>query len=768
METMSYPCSPLLSFPAHEESSYFIWSSQAALHANASLHVDPCSDQQEELDFLDTMVLDSSELHQHDAPDVDVSINCDGRILGQENGNLVAIQEELLEEDSLSDLLLAGVEAVEAGDSILSSVAFSRLDDFLSGIPANGAASSFDRLAYHFDQGLRSRMSSACTGCYQPEPLPSGNNMLVYQIMQELSPFVKFAHFTSNQAILDTTVGDMNVHVVDLNIGEGVQWSSLMSDLARRGGKSFRLTAITRYADYNDSTQDSAVHLLSEFAESLKLPFQYNSICMHNEEELHALSKECKGSVIMSCDTTCMYYKSLSTLQDVLLVCVKKLQPKLVVIVEEDLVRIGRGASPSSTSFGDFFFEALHHFTMVFESLASCFSGGNYEACLRIVEMDLVGPRIQDFVGKYGSVRVEANASEVLEGFRASQSYSKHTRKEDDRTRLERILLRMHSVVEKAEGHHITNQGMLLQLKGLMEGLYLGYYMLDKIKFQPPEEEIIEDEDERVRNFFSHIFFFKEDDLKIRELSLNFKTSQGKYLFVIEFIWDVDEAAWTKFQSYLQNMAGTGIKVVVIGRTENIAKFGTTQPIRVKRMSEEKYWYYFKALAFGSMDPDEHPKLASLGMQLAAEMKGGFLGATVYGELLRANPNTQFWQTILLSLREIAQKHLSSFGVHPADLFHRKIPVDFPRVAFVGTQVQRCLVYDLRVAGSGQSELPKITSQDVIMGADIPVEDKFEVLVWRSRIPPYCDYIVNYKKQKALCMVGRRNHLALRKYKKKS
>ncbi|KAF0895881.1 hypothetical protein E2562_016604 [Oryza meyeriana var. granulata] len=255
-------------------------------------------------------------------------------------------------------------------------------------------------------------------------------------------------------------------------------------------------------------------------------------------------------------------------------------------------------------------------------------------------------------------ILISAVAGDLISRFISSlaQNFSNHTCEEEDRTRLNRILLRMHSVVEEAEGRHITNRGMLLQLKGLIEGFYLGYYMLDKVKFQPPEEESIKDEDERVCNFFSHIFFFKEDDLKMGEHSVNSKASAGKYLFVIEFIWDVDEAAWAKFQLYLQNMAGTGIKVLVIGRTESIAKFGTTQPIRVKRLSEEEYWYYFKALAFGN----------------------------------------------------------------------------------------------------------------VILGADIPVEDKFDVLVWRSRIPPYCDYIVSYKKQKALCMVGRRNHLALRKYKKKS
>jgi hypothetical protein len=484
-------------------------------------------------------------------------------------------------------------------------------------------------------------------------------------------------------------------------------------------------------------------------------------------------------------------------------------------------------------------------------------------------------------------ILISAVATDLISRFISSvtQNYRNHIHKEDDRRRLERILLRMHSVVEEAGGRHITNQGMILQLKGLVEGFYLGYYMLDKIKFQPPEYEVsheiqsfalsacnsakrfrfadaiskrtpvafgsrsrtnlkdvvdgletkiadmrefvillgshprlprqpystylyidncmfgrrIEKEqvinfllcndphdpyvsilpiigpqrigkktlvqhaclDERVRDCFSHIFFFKEDDLKTGELSLNSKASQGKYLFVIEFIWDVDEAAWTKFQSYLQNMPATGIKVVVIGRTEDIAKFGTSQPIRVKRLSEEEYWYYFKALAFGSMDPDEHPKLASLVMQLATEMNGSFLSATIYGELLRANPNTQFWKRILLFVRELARKHLTSSGLHPDDLFERNIPVDMSRIAVVDGQVQGCLLYDVRVAGPADGELPKLTSRDMLLGCDIPVEDKFDVLVWRSRIPPYCNYIVTYEKRKPRRMVRKRNTIYL-------
>ncbi|KAG8088962.1 hypothetical protein GUJ93_ZPchr0011g27149 [Zizania palustris] len=502
---------------------------------------------------------------------------------------------------------------------------------------------------------------------------------------------------------------------------------------------------------------------------------------------------------------------------------------------------------------------------------------------------------------------VSAVAGDLISRFISSvaQNYSSHGCKEEDLVRLERVLLRMHSVVEEAEGRHITNRGMLLQLKGLVEGFYFGYYMLDRAKSSQlaEQDDITQDEvsheirsfalstpnstkrfrfadavrkhtsvafgsrrsgstrnlkgavecleakiahmrefivllgsyprlprqpystylfmdkcmfgrhlekeqvidfllcsdddapdhpyvsvlpvigphrigkktlmqhachDERVRNRFSHIYFFKQDELGAGELSINCKVSSGKYLFVIEFVSDVDEAAWTKFRSYLQGMSATGIKVVVIGRTEHIAKFGTSQPVRMKWLSQEEYWYYFKALAFGSMDPDEHPKLVSLGMQLAAVLKGAFLGANILGEVLRANPSAKFWHNSLSIFTELVDNNLSSFDAHPEDLLDRNSPVYFTKVAHVGTKVQGGLLYDLREAGPAECELAKITSRDMILGGDIPDEHKFDVLIWKSRIPPYHGYIATFEKREPGCIVGRGGHSPLRRHKRKS
>lgn len=154
-------------------------------------------------------------------------------VAGHENGNVVATQEE-----SAGDLLLAGAMAVDAGDAVHASAIMSRLDDLLADIAGRRsceATSPVDHLAYYFARGLKLRISGAATPASSPPPPAANWSSPAYRMLQELTPFVKFAHFTANQAILEATADDLDVHVVDFNVGEGVQWSSLMSDLAAAG-----------------------------------------------------------------------------------------------------------------------------------------------------------------------------------------------------------------------------------------------------------------------------------------------------------------------------------------------------------------------------------------------------------------------------------------------------------------------------------------------------------------------------------------------------
>ncbi|XP_028802011.1 DELLA protein GAI-like [Neltuma alba] len=71
----------------------------------------------------------------------------------------------------------------------------------------------------------------------------------IYRISQpfiESYPYLKFAHFTANQAILEAFPTADRVHVIDFELRQGMQWPALMQALALQpnGPLTFRLTGI--------------------------------------------------------------------------------------------------------------------------------------------------------------------------------------------------------------------------------------------------------------------------------------------------------------------------------------------------------------------------------------------------------------------------------------------------------------------------------------------------------------------------------------------
>ncbi|KAI3816885.1 hypothetical protein L1987_10669 [Smallanthus sonchifolius] len=65
---------------------------------------------------------------------------------------------------------------------------------------------------------------------------------LVQMHFYEACPYLKFAHFTANQAILEAFAGKKKVHVIDFDMKQGMPWSALA--LRPGGPPTFRLTGI--------------------------------------------------------------------------------------------------------------------------------------------------------------------------------------------------------------------------------------------------------------------------------------------------------------------------------------------------------------------------------------------------------------------------------------------------------------------------------------------------------------------------------------------
>ncbi|XP_039794781.1 putative disease resistance protein RGA3 [Panicum virgatum] len=257
-------------------------------------------------------------------------------------------------------------------------------------------------------------------------------------------------------------------------------------------------------------------------------------------------------------------------------------------------------------------------------------------------------------------------------------------------------------------------------------------------------------EDARVRDHFSEILFLHGHDLTGVDLAAlkeryvtehrnhgsNSNKEGRRLLIVVELVGTLTEDVWNRLCSAYMRHVPSGSKIIVTSQSDEIIKFGTTRALSLKYLSHEAYWYFFKMVTFGSMDPEMHPKLARMAMEIAGMMNGCFISANMMGCLLRDNIDFHFWCKVLAFLRGTIKQHVSKFGGHPVDLIIEKKPAHLGRM-FTPSED---FVLHSEYQRSSQEDVPKIRVQDVIYGS-VKAQGKFEALGWRSRIPPYHSYV---------------------------
>jgi len=187
--------------------------------------------------------------------------------------------------------------------------------------------------------------------------------------------------------------------------------------------------------------------------------------------------------------------------------------------------------------------------------------------------------------------------------------------------------------------------------------------------------------DERVFGHFSNILFFRIHGFTDDEVAtfregcatklqnrMSDSNKDGRLLVVIELDGDLREEALNRLFSASRQYVPRGSKIILTSRYDNIVKFGTTKPLNMKHPSHEAYWYFFKTLTFGSTDPEMHPRLTHLAMEIAKVQRSCFLDASIVARLLRDNFNGLFWSKVLAFFRCFIQQRISRFGQHPFDL----------------------------------------------------------------------------------------------------
>ncbi|KAM0926489.1 hypothetical protein ACQ4PT_003544 [Festuca glaucescens] len=257
--------------------------------------------------------------------------------------------------------------------------------------------------------------------------------------------------------------------------------------------------------------------------------------------------------------------------------------------------------------------------------------------------------------------------------------------------------------------------------------------------------------DERVRNHFSQILRFSGDDLKDASVETlrdggklkhqNRGMGGGRTLIIIELFLDIEESVWKRLYLAMRICIASVSKIIVASRSDRIASFGTTQPLRLQWLTTEAYWYFFKTRVFGSTSSEDHPKLTAIAMDMARLFNGCFRGATIFSGLLKANFNLRFWSMALATLRNISQNNILMYGQGIVDDWDIVEPLYLRRAKKTSSECFVILADYQTCYGETQPEDPEMVSvQDLFFGSIRP-RGNFKVHAWTSHLPPHYNYM---------------------------
>ncbi|XP_018432923.2 protein SCARECROW [Raphanus sativus] len=257
---------------------------------------------------------------------------------------------------------------------------------------------SAQRVAAYFSEAMSARLLNSCLGIYAALPsrwMPQTHSLKMvsaFQVFNGISPLVKFSHFTANQAIQEAFEKEDCVHIIDLDIMQGLQWPGLFHILASRPGgpPHVRLTGLGTSMEALQATGKR----LSDFADKLGLPFEFCPLAEKvgnlDAERLNVRKRE---AVAVHWLQHSLYDVTGSDTHTLWLL--QRLAPKVVTVVEQDLSHAG--------SFLGRFVEAIHYYSALFDSLGASYGEESEER--HVVEQQLLSKEIRNVLAVGGPSR---------------------------------------------------------------------------------------------------------------------------------------------------------------------------------------------------------------------------------------------------------------------------------------------------------------------------------------------------------------------------
>ncbi|KAL1539901.1 CAAX farnesyltransferase (FTase) subunit beta [Salvia divinorum] len=322
------------------------------------------------------------------------------QIPNMHNTLMVPIPEPEQEQDSglqLVHLLLACAEAVSKEDYMLARRYLHHLNRVVSAI-----GDSMQRVAACFTEALSARLAATLTNKpstsnlipFNPFPPNNLEILKIYQILYQACPYIKFAHFTANQAIFEAFESEERVHVIDLDILQGYQWPAFMQALAARpGGAPF--LRITGVGTSLEAVRETG-RCLTDLALSLHVPFEFHPVGEELEDLKPHMFNRRVGEAL-AVNSVNRLHRVPGNCLGTLLTMIRDQAPNIVTIVEQE-------ASHNGPYFLGRFLEALHYYSAIFDSLDATFPADSAQRAK--VEQHIFAPEIGNIVAHEGPERV--------------------------------------------------------------------------------------------------------------------------------------------------------------------------------------------------------------------------------------------------------------------------------------------------------------------------------------------------------------------------
>ncbi|XP_050236288.1 DELLA protein RGL1-like [Mercurialis annua] len=236
---------------------------------------------------------------------------------------------------------------------------------------ASEGANPVQRVVHCFAEALRERIDKATGRLFVPnvrkESYAVNSNLACISVHQNV-PINQVMQLASIQTIMENIGSARKLHVIDLEIRSGVQWTAMMQALADRKHRPIehlKVTAVGLTSEHKNIEETG--RSLENFAKSMNISFIFKAVCVQHmidiKQELFETASD-ESLVVVSN----MFLKTLLSSPECLenlMTVIKSLNPSIMVVTEVE-------AKHNSPNFVNRFIEALFFYSAYFDCLETC------------------------------------------------------------------------------------------------------------------------------------------------------------------------------------------------------------------------------------------------------------------------------------------------------------------------------------------------------------------------------------------------------------